>query len=410
MDDARAGVGRHEVGGDNPPGGRLRATGLERCRDRQRGRGAIGVEWRQVGAADERGALEAVDDVELLLHPLAERAGERLGDDVFGRISRISYAGLAEHHVIEIGLHRCELVRGQRPGRRRPGHEVAIRGSAGIIEQGKCDVDARVGHLAVALAHLAAGKRGAPLGPPPDDLVALIEQAAVEELGQRPPDALDVALVIGHVGSREIDPKPDPLGERLPLPHVAPDRLLTLMDKGLDAVGLDLGLGVDAEFLADLHLDGQAMRVPARLPLAVFAPHRAVAGIEILDRTGQAVAGVRHAVGGGRPLEEDKPLRAAAPIERLFVDRMIPPQPRDRGLEGGEVGLAVDRFKHGELAGDLEVRKGESYPGRQMPVRRVAFRLPDPSGSAGAGLPRWSPERQKSCRDAFSHSRRRVFS
>ena len=87
----------------------------------------------------------------------------------------------------------------------------------GLVNQRKADVDARVGHLAVALADLAAAQRRAALGPPPDDLVALVEQAAVEEVLQRPPDALDVALVVGDVGLVEMDPEAEPLGELFPL-------------------------------------------------------------------------------------------------------------------------------------------------------------------------------------------------
>ena len=41
--------------------------------------------------------------------------------------------------------------------------------------------------LLVAEADLGGGEAGAALGPPPDDLVTLVEQALVEELRQRPP-------------------------------------------------------------------------------------------------------------------------------------------------------------------------------------------------------------------------------
>ena len=119
------------------------------------------------------------------------------------------------------------------------------------------------------------------------------------------------------------------------------------MDEGFDAEGLDLRLRVDAQLLADLHLDRQAVGVPARLPLAVFAPHRAVARVEIFDRPRQAVAGVGHAIGGRRTLEEDKTLAAAALLQRLLVDATLTPELRDRGLDGWKVGLAADGVKHG---------------------------------------------------------------
>ena len=61
-----------------------------------------------------------------------------------------------------------------------------------LICQRKRHIHAWVGHLAVALPDFATGKRGAALWPPPNDLVSLVEQAAVEEFRQRPPDALHV--------------------------------------------------------------------------------------------------------------------------------------------------------------------------------------------------------------------------
>ena len=94
------------------------------------------------------------------------------------------------------------------------------------------------------------------------------KQAAVEEVLQRPPDALDVALVEGDVGLVQMDPEAQPLGQVLPLLHVAEDALHAAVDERLDAVGLDLFLGVDAQFLADLDLDRQAVGVPAGLAVA----------------------------------------------------------------------------------------------------------------------------------------------
>ena len=85
------------------------------------------------------------------------------------------------------------------------------------------------------------------------------------------------------------------------------------MDERLDAVGFDLFLGVDAQFLADLDLDRQAVRVPAGLALAQLAAHGAVAGEQVLDRPGEAVAGMRQAVGRGGAFVEHE---AGAPARR----------------------------------------------------------------------------------------------
>ena len=121
------------------------------------------------------------------------------------------------------------------------------------------------------------------------------------------------------------------------------------MDEGLDAVSLNLGLRVDAEFLADLDLDREAVRVPAGLPLAVLTPHRAVPRIQILDRPRQAMAGVGHAIGSRRPFEKHKPWSSSAAVERSFIRTVLTPPGGDRRFKGREVGLAADGFEHGAM-------------------------------------------------------------
>ena len=66
---------------------------------------------------------------------------------------------------------------------------------------------------------------------------------------------------------------------------------------------------VNAQFLADFDLDGQPVRIPARFALAEVSPHRAVAREEVLDRAGQAVPGMRQAVGRRRTFEKDEIFR-----------------------------------------------------------------------------------------------------
>ena len=161
-------------------------------------------------------------------------------------------------------MHGGELIARQRPGRGGPDEQRRV----GLVDQRKPHIHARIGHFAVALADFARAERRAALGPPPDDLVSLVEQPAVEQVLQRPPDAFDVALMVGDVGLVQIDPEAEPLGQPLPLLRVAKDALQALVDERLDAVGFDLFLRVDAQFLADLDLDRQAVRVPAGLALA----------------------------------------------------------------------------------------------------------------------------------------------
>ena len=85
--------------------------------------------------------------------------------------------------------------------------------------------------------------------------MALIEKAAVEQVLETPPDTLHITLMVRHIGVVQIDPKPKPIRQLLPLTHVPPDTLLTLVNERFDPERFNLFLGMDPQFLADLNLD-----------------------------------------------------------------------------------------------------------------------------------------------------------
>src|SRR3712207_9387816 len=93
--------------------------------------------------------------------------------------------------------------------------------------------------------------------------VVLDEQPLVEDLLERPPDALDVVRVHRPVGGGHVDPVAHPAGEvaeRVDVPH---DRLAAAGVELGDAVALDVGLAGEAELLLDGDLHRQAVTVPA---------------------------------------------------------------------------------------------------------------------------------------------------
>lgn len=124
------------------------------------------------------------------------------------------------------------------------------------------------------------------MGPPPDDFMSLVEESAVEEIFEGPPDAFDEALVVGDVGLAEIDPKADAFGESFPFLHVSPDALLALLDEGFDTESFDFVFAMDTEFFADFDFDGESVGIPAGFAQAMEAAHGSVAGEEIFDGAG----------------------------------------------------------------------------------------------------------------------------
>ena len=45
------------------------------------------------------------------------------------------------------------------------------------------------------------------MGPPPDNLMALIEQASIKQVFQTPPNAFYIALMVSDVSCIKIDPE-----------------------------------------------------------------------------------------------------------------------------------------------------------------------------------------------------------
>ena len=171
-------------------------------------------------------------------------------------------------------------------------------------------VDRRVGQGLVALGDLVVGEPGAAAGAVGGDAVVLDQQALVEDLLERPPDALDVARVHRPVGRGHVDPVAHPVGELGERVDVPLDGLPAACVELRDAVALDVGLAREPELLLDGDLDGQAVAVPARAAGDVVTLHGLEAGEDVLEGAGLDVVGARAAVGGRRSLVEH-PLRPA---------------------------------------------------------------------------------------------------
>ena len=252
----------------------------------------------------------------VILHFLAAENGgdQRLAHDVM----------LALHRDAAVGVMRIDAqgqVAGQRPGRGGPCQQVSVL--ALDLEQHE-----RGGllHVLVALRHFVAGQGGAAAGAVGGDLVAQIQQALFVDLFQAPPFGLDIIVLIGDVGMLHVRPIADPVGHFFPLMLVFPDAFLTLLDEGLDAVGLDLGLAVQAQLLFHFQLHRKAMGVPAGLAQHVLALHGLEARDQILDGAGLDMADMGASVGRGRAVKERKAFRAVPAVEALFDDALFFPQ------------------------------------------------------------------------------------
>ena len=242
---------------------------------------------------------------------------EGLGDVVGVTVRRLD---------LDVGVGRAHAesdVGGQGPGRRGPCEEVCV-----LTLDLEADDGGTLFDVLVALRHFVGGQRRTAAGAVRDDLEALVEEAAVVDLLERPPFGLDEVVLVRDIRVVHVSPEADDLREVFPHALVLPDGLFTFGDERLEAILFDLLLAVEAELLFDFDLNGEAVGVPAGLAGNEVVLHGAVPRDHVLDDTGQDVTDVRFTVRGGRAVIEDVG-RTAVLLFGFLKDVRVVPELRD---------------------------------------------------------------------------------
>ena len=307
--DARAVRQRDIIASDHAPGGLFR---LDKAIQ------------RLILHAGQLAALHGGEDFHSLAHHAFQ---QRAGHDALAAILR------AETAIFKIRAHAQGHVAGQRPGRSGPGIEIGVL----LAPDPEAHEHGIFRNFLIALRHLVAGERGAAARAIGHDLVALIEQAAVEDLLERPPHGFNIAVVVGDVGVVHIGPEAHALAHALPFALVFPHALFALGDERLHAVLLNLLLAIQAEQLFHFQLHGKAVRIPTGLAQHFLAFHGLVAGDQVLHRAGQDVADMRLTVGRGRPIVKRKHIRSFALVDGAAENVALLPQLDHRLLAGQKI-------------------------------------------------------------------------
>ena len=274
--------------------------------------------------------------------------------------------------VVFFRVHAQGDVGRQRPGRGRPGEEP------GMVLPLAAEADEHGGlfDVFIPLRHLVRGERRAAARAVRDDLVPLVQESLFPDLFQRPPDRFDIVVVIGDVRVLHIRPVADPFGHLFPLALVLPHALLALLDEGLDAVLFDILLAVHAQRLFHFQLDGQAVRIPARLAQDVAALHGLVAGDDVLHDAGEDMPDVRLAVGRRGAVVKGKFLSALALFDALFKDALLFPELDDFFLSADEIHRRVYFFIH-RIAPAVRFKKtGPSFPDKNRETTKTYRHTP----------------------------------
>ena len=148
----------------------------------------------------------------------------------------------------------------------------------------------------IPLCNLVGGQRRPAARAVRHNLKAFIQELFIPDLLQRPPFRLNKIIVIGDIRMFHIRPETDGIRELLPHTLVFPYGFLTLADKRIDTIILNLILSVDAECLLHFQFHGKSVGIPAGLSRNLISLHGTVTRNHILDDTGQDMADMRLAV------------------------------------------------------------------------------------------------------------------
>ena len=315
---AGAVLGGDVVGQDHPE----RVLGAE-----LRGVGQV-TEQRLVAAPGQLGAGQRADLGGALELPLVG------GLPVPGQ--DVPLAVLGDHHVADVRADRAGQVGRQGPRRGGPGQQP-LPGLQLEPDRHRGVLPFGVG--VVVHPQLVVGQRG--LAPPAvrQDLEALVDQALVPQLLERPHDALHVGEVERLVVVVEVDPAGLPGDVVAPFAGVAQHGLAAGVVELLDAHGEDVGLAGDAEQAFGLDLGGQPVAVPAEPALHPVPLHGPEPGYHVFDVAGDQVTVVRQPVGERRAVVEDE-LAVGRPLADRGAERVRAlPVVKHLALERGEARL-----------------------------------------------------------------------
>ena len=279
----------------------------------------------------------ALFDGQRFIRPLfKQRGNERLRQNVVRAVLRLDF------DVVLGGVHTQRHVGRERPRRGRPREEIAVFQALAL----ETDKDGGLLDILVPLRDLVRGERGAAARAVRNDLMPLVQEPLLPNFFERPPDRLDILVVVGDVRVLHVRPVADALGHFLPFALVFPDAFLALFDERLDAVLFDVLLAVHAEELFHLQLDGQAVRIPTRLSEDVFALHRLIAGDDVLHHAREDMPDMRLAVRRRGAVVEGELLPSLVFFDAVFKDAVLVPEIDDFLLAADEIHRGIDLGIH----------------------------------------------------------------
>ena len=268
--------------------------------------GAV-VGGHEVGAEYLKSVGRVHEVRERWLIPQTDQIAAAIGAQHLGFFAQFSCVGgqssLRQHDTVlagshlyigDVGVDGHGLVRRQRPWRRSPYEQVRARQVP--VGDGESDREGRVlPALVDVVVHpqLVVGQRGFVTPAVRQHPVALVGQALVPQLFERPDHRFHVGQIERFVIVVEVDPPSLAGYVGPPFIGVPQHRFAAGVVERRDAHRVDLRFVGDAQLPLDLEFGGQPMGVPTEATLYLVATHGAIARHDVFDVAGEQMPVVR---------------------------------------------------------------------------------------------------------------------
>jgi len=176
--------------------------------------------------------------------------------------------------------------------------------------------------------------------------MGFIDEVALKEIVEDPPDALDVVVGERDVRMVQIDPVAHQFRHFPPQLFIAEHGIAAVGAEFLQAIFFHGAFIFQTELLFHLDLHGQAMRVPPGFTLHLIAGHGLVSADRVLEGAGHHVMDAGFAIGGGGSFKKYESGTAFPEVLTLFGQRVLVPVIAHPGFQSAGAFLEVDCFVH----------------------------------------------------------------
>ena len=246
---------------------------------------------------------------------------------------------VCDTNVLDIHADSDSKIARKCPWCRRPDEEIIVGERVVVsIDDLQSQRHGRILHVAVAAeVHLEIRERGRGAPRVGKHLECLVHETPVPELLEAPPDRLHELDVHRLVVVLEVHPAADPARDVVERGRRVVDEIPGgFIEAGYSEL-LDLTGSRDTEKLLDLHLDGQAVCIPAESAFDAMPPHGPVARDDVFDDALKDVSVVRGSCRERGPVVERVLRIRWAHLDRRTERIDTVPEREDALIEFGQI-------------------------------------------------------------------------